>query len=255
MSEYREFAEDLARQAGKIIKEFFTLGMTKQWKEDTTPVTEADKKINDLVIKAVKRRFPTHGVIAEEESDYNGQEYVWICDPVDGTIPFSHGIPLSTFMLALTRKGESILGVIYDPFQDRLFVGEKGKGAFLNHKPIKVNTNSSLVGTVIGMNYWKKERMLENTHHALLESLTTVMISASVGYLDALVAAGELSANIFGGSSPWDSAAAAIIVKEAGGKYTDIYGKEIIFKGKVAGHVASNGVVHDKLLAMIRKDL
>src|SRR3989344_508119 len=156
--EYREFAIKLAKQAGKIIKDNFTSNMKKEWKSDNTPVTETDLKINQLVIDAVKKHFPTHSIIAEEGSyKVDNSEYSWVCDPVDGTIPFSHGIPTCAFSLALVKNGAPILGVIYDPFIDRLFFAEKNKHAFLNDKMIKVSDKKDLENSVIGMSSFSKK--------------------------------------------------------------------------------------------------
>ena len=113
--DYLETAVSLARQAGEMARANFTLGMAREWKEDSTPVTVTDLAINHLVIAEIGRRFPTHGVLGEEVSSLApDHEWVWVCDPIDGTIPFSHGIPVTAFSLALTYQGETLLGVVYD---------------------------------------------------------------------------------------------------------------------------------------------
>ena len=89
MLNYKNFALDLAHQAGAIIKANFTLGMKKEWKADNTPLTQTDLTINQMVLDAVHKTFPGQGILAEEGNDYTpDQEYIWVCDPVDGTIPF-----------------------------------------------------------------------------------------------------------------------------------------------------------------------
>jgi myo-inositol-1(or 4)-monophosphatase len=105
-NEYKDFAIKIAYEAGVIMRNNFTLSMKKEWKHDHTPVTATDIEINALVLQKIKETYPEHDVLSEEgDSDYSGSEYVWICDPVDGTHNFSHGIPTSTFVLALTFKG------------------------------------------------------------------------------------------------------------------------------------------------------
>jgi myo-inositol-1(or 4)-monophosphatase len=99
----------------------------------------AHTKINDFVIREVKRQFPKHGVHGEEASFAPEREFVWVCDPVDGTMPFSIGLPISTHSLALTKNGVPMLGVVYEPFADRLYTAIKGEGAYLNSKPIHVS--------------------------------------------------------------------------------------------------------------------
>ena len=117
---YLDIALDLAKQAGVIMRKNFAAGMKKDWKDERSPVTETDLAINDLVLREIKKYFPDHSILAEEESDHDeSHEYVWICDPVDGTHNFSHGLPTATFALALLHQGEPVLGVILDPFEER----------------------------------------------------------------------------------------------------------------------------------------
>lgn len=191
MAEYKTVALDLAKRAGEIMRKNFTLWMKKDWKADRSPVTDADITINALVIEEIRKRWPDHSIIGEEQSDaIEGAEYAWVCDPVDGTIPFSNGVPLGTFVLALCRDGVPTLGVIYDPFMDRMFVA---CGNFI-----------ASVATL-------------NTCH--------------------------------------DGAALKVIVEEAGGKMTDVLGNEQRYDRPINGFVASNGLVHDELLAMIRASI
>ena len=111
MKKERDFAVDLAKQAGAVMRANFSPGMKKEWKEDRSPLTVTDTAINRMVIAAVQKTFPEHSVLGEEESTWKeGDEMVWVCDPVDGTIPFSHGIPLSMFALALVRNGPAPQG-------------------------------------------------------------------------------------------------------------------------------------------------
>src|SRR3989344_1795821 len=139
-----EFAKGIAREAGALMRQNFTLGMKKEWKDDDTPLTKTDLAINQLVLEAVQKKYPEHSYIGEEGNNIKESEYTWVCDPVDGTIPFSHGYPTFAFSLALTKNGESILGVIYDPIMDRLVHAEKGRGAFLNGKRIAVRKESKI---------------------------------------------------------------------------------------------------------------
>ncbi len=255
MANPKEFAIDLAKQAGAIIKANFTLGMKKEWKADNTPLTVTDLTINQMVIDAVQKNFPLHSVLAEEGSAMiEGSEYVWVCDPIDGTIPFSHGIPTCVFSLALTHHGEPILGVVYDPFMDRLFVGEKGGGATLNGNPIHVSPATSLMNAIAGVSYWAVAPFFQ--YSRLQESLSNQGVKMvnvlSITYMGALVASGELVATVFQGISPHDTAAIKVIVEEAGGKVTDVFGKEQRYDRDISGHIVSNGLLHPKLLELIR---
>ena len=246
-------AVSLAKRAGKIMRKNFTSGMKKEWKDERSPVTETDLVVNDMVLKDIKKHFSDHSILAEEGDDFSeDSQYVWICDPVDGTHNFSHGIPTATFALALCKDGDPILGVIYDPFLERLFTAEKGKGAFLNGKPIKVNKNAVMKSTVMGMGKMKK---VKNFFPAMEEGYghgVSFITGLSIHYMSALVAAGEFSASFFGGTSPHDMAAAAVIVTEAGGTVTDLNGKvPARYDRDVEGQLCSNGILHDELLDLL----
>lgn len=253
---YRKFAENFAQKAGKIMLRNFKLGMKKEWKLDNTPVTETDLAINLLLIKEIQKNFPGHRIKAEEESRMDGDsEYVWVCDPVDGTVPFSHGIPISTFSLALTKNGESIIGVIYDPFQDRLYSAVKGEGAFLNGKKITVSNKKELKGSVceIEMSDITTRYNLTPLFSELINQKIKVLKFQSVIYPSALVAAGELLFTVCPGPYSHDAAAVKIIVEEAGGKVTDLFGNEQRYDKEINGFIASNGIVHDEIIELSKK--
>ncbi|MBM3257235.1 MAG: inositol monophosphatase [Candidatus Liptonbacteria bacterium] len=257
MKDYKRFSIELAKEAGKIIKANFALGMKKEWKSDNTPLTETDTKINQLVLDAIQKNFPGHSVLAEEGSNLlEGSEYTWVCDPVDGTIPFSHGIPNCVFALALVKNGESILGIVYDPFLDHLFLAEKNKGATLNNEKIRVSTSASFESTIIGIALRKNEKYNFFQVAEILESRKGWSLNfGSIVYMDMLVANGEFAASIFGGENAHDSAASKIIVEEAGGTFTDIFGNDQRYDQKVKGHIASNGILHQEIIDIIKTSL
>jgi len=251
---HKDFALRLARRAGDIMRKNFTLGMKKEWKEDDTPITATDLAINTLVDEAVRKEFPGYSLISEEGSNMiKGSEYTWVCDPVDGTIPFSHGIPTAVFSLALTRNGESVLGLIYDPFLDRVFLAEKSKGAFMNGVKLGVSGTKILKNSLVCVTVWEDSPYnLLSLHDILLQKgMKTLMLKATL-YTGTLVASGDLVANIFPGKYPWDSAALKVIVEEAGGKATDLFGEEQRYDREVRGQLATNGVLHDELLQLIK---
>lgn len=253
MDDYKTFAVNLAYEAGKIIKDDFLKGVVTRWKEDSTPITETDTRINRLVINAISEKYPEHSLIGEEQSNLKTSDYVWVCDPIDGTTPFTHGIPLSVFTLALTFKGESILGVIYDPYMDRLAVGEKGKGAFLNGNRISVSKVSEIKNTVIDVETWGTSLYELSDVYKELNRLgcspTTLRSSVYVGML---IAKGDITAIIFGGKTPWDAAAVKVIVEEAGGKMTDLSGQDQNYNQDISGYIASNGIVHNQLVELVK---
>jgi myo-inositol-1(or 4)-monophosphatase len=246
-------ALDLAKKAGAIMRTNFDIGMKKEWKGDHTPITQTDLDINDLVLKEIKHAYPDHSILAEEGDDFSeSHEYVWICDPVDGTHNFSHGIPTATFALALTHKGQPLLSVIYDPFLDRMFSAEKGKGAQLNGKPIHVSESATIKRSLIGMGKMKGVRNLFPAMATLYEYGPRLMTGLSIHYMCALVACGEFSASFFGGTSAHDMTAGKLLVEEAGGRATDLFGAiPERFDRDMEGQLCSNGILHQELLDIL----
>jgi len=251
MPEHQTFAIEIAKTAGNIIRENFSLGMKKEWKADQSPVTATDLAINRLIIEEIMNRFPGHGIIGEEESLHSNQEYLWICDPVDGTIPFSHGRPTFVFSLALTHHGKSILGVIYDPILDRLVYAEKGKGAQMNGKPIHVSEQAVLDHTCcMDLDFFD-----ERIHQMLVKLVEKDCMVSSLHtstYTSMLVALGEHVAQIYPHDKCWDGAAVKIVVEEAGGTVTDLNGEDQRYDRPINGYIASNGHLHQELLALWR---
>ncbi|MBI4272350.1 inositol monophosphatase [Candidatus Uhrbacteria bacterium] len=253
--EYKQFAINLAKEAGGIMRANFMLGMKREWKEDNSPVTETDLKINQLVLDSIQKEFPDHSVLAEEGSALKaGSEYTWVCDPLDGTIPFSHGLGISVFSLALVQQGKSILGVVYDPFFDRLYYAQKNKGAFLNEKPIKVSSQQIFERGCVEFSIPRHRtnefpslyNNLRNTGAKTMSLLTTV-------HAGALVASGEFLATLYLLNHAHDVAALKILVEEAGGRVTDIDGNDQRYDRPINGAIISNGLVHDQLVDLIKK--
>ena len=245
-----DFAVSMAREAGALMKQNFSLGMKKEWKEDKTPLTATDIEINAMLLKTCREKYPAYSFIGEEGSELVESEYTWVCDPIDGTMPFAHGWPTFVFSLALTKNGESILGVIYDPICDRLLHAEKGGGAFLNGTKIHVSQNAQL----------GKTTFVESGGFSKLPHLQEILMAAgcrvptlfSCVYAGMLIATGELVGQVYKYDKPWDGAAVKVLVEEAGGKVTDLEGKEQRYDKEINGFVASNGLVHQKLLDLIR---
>lgn len=256
--QHKDFAIDLAKKAGGIIRKNFVLGMDKELKSDGSPVTKTDLAINKMVIDAVQNNFPGHGVLGEEQSNIiENSEYTWVCDPVDGTIPFSHGMPTCCFSLALTHNGESILGVALDPFMDRMVVAEKGKGAFLNGQKIYVSKHKELKGAFISYDVWQtmKYPMPNFIGDLVFQKNARHWPCGSCVYDGLLLAAGQLDAQIFPHNTAHDVAAMKIIIEEAGGKVTDFWGNEQRYDRPVKGCISSNGLIHRELLDVVQAHL
>lgn len=253
---YLENAVALARQAGEIGRSIFTTARESTWKSDNTPVTEADIAINDLVIREISRLYPGHAIIGEESSQpHAGADHVWVCDPIDGTIPYALGIPTSAFSLGLVVDGVTEVGVIYDFHADRMYTAERGKGAFCNGKPMVAFTGTSLRATVTDVEgiWWSGFPVGELTElPTLLEREGSKILKVcSMVYAGLLVGRGELAGMISRGDKPWDVAAMDIVIREAGGCVTDLRGNPLRCDGPIPGSVVCGAGVQDAYLSLI----
>lgn len=254
MNEYLDFAKTLADEAGQIMLKYFAKNIDKSWKEDNTPLTIADTAINQIVIEKVRAKYPQHGVLGEEAFYEPGRDLTWVVDPIDGTIPYTLGIPVSTFSIALVELGVPIVALIYDPVLKNKYWAIKGGGAFLNDTKISVSTSDSLAQNAITMP--AREMQADQKIGYLYDkvpSLKTLPFNLwSFAYCGALVASGQMVGAIFGGESPWDGAAVKLLVEEAGGKTSDINGRSQAYSDKINGMIASNGLVHDQLMELLK---
>src|SRR3989344_1526811 len=150
MEEYLEFAKKLAKEAEEIALKYFGFEVESTWKEDNTPLVKADTEINDLVIKRINESYPEHSIYAEEKSDRKeNSKYIWVCDPIDGTMAFSCGLPMFVFSIALVDRsnGQPILGLINDPMMKNMYWAYKGGGAYRNGNKIFVSKNKTFLNT------------------------------------------------------------------------------------------------------------
>ena len=138
-NEYLEFAKEIALYAGKVMMDYYHNDIDLDYKEDKTVVTVVDKKINSYLIEKVKEKYKNHSVNGEEESCVKNSEYVWVCDPLDGTSMYVNHIPVFVFSLALVYNGEPIVGVVYNANEEKMYTSIKGEGAYCNNVKISVN--------------------------------------------------------------------------------------------------------------------
>jgi myo-inositol-1(or 4)-monophosphatase len=248
-----KFAIGLARRAGDLMRANFSLGTKKTWKEDHSPLTVTDTAINDMVIEAVRDAYPGHAVIGEEESWGDGRlaDWTWVCDPIDGTIPFSHGYPTFAFSLGLAHHGEAVLGVVYDPMLDRLVVARKGHGATLNGEPVKVDGLATLQHSVVALELPAHFKDIRSQLRDLGCFGTSMH---SFVYEGMLLGIGEFAGAIYAHDKPWDVCALDVIIKEAGGVATNVRGEANAYNGLVNGFVAAaNETIHQQLLELINR--
>ena len=255
LDEYLEFAKDIASYAGNIMLKYFKQDNGASYKGDRTIVTLADKEINTYLINRVKEKYSTHSVDGEEEQ-FGQSDYVWVCDPVDGTAMYARHIPVATFSLALVIKGEPKVGAIYDPFTDNLYTAIKGKGAFKNNE--RINVNDFEFGDMRSVSNFEMWSVAPYNIYDVVKELGKKEYLVSIGSIIRsclCVAQGEFTSSIFPGTEHknCDIAAVKVIVEETGGKVTDLFGNEQRYDKSINGAIISNGKVHNETIEIIKK--
>lgn len=228
-------------------------------------VTEVDKGAEKMIRNLILTHFPHHSILGEEGVEpgplasqqaleaMSDAEYLWIVDPLDGTTNFVHGFPFFSVSIALAHKGEVIVGVIYNPISNELFVAEKGKGAYVKGKRMQVSSEQKLSDSLIatGLPPDRNHALPINLNgvQALAPKVRNLRIAGSAALHMAYVAAGRLSGFWEIGLNSWDMAAGALLIRESGGTVTDTLGNP--YSLGVRNVLASNGAVHEEL----RKEL
>ena len=223
-------------------------------------VTEADHASEKAIIEAIQSDFPDHFILSEESGETaTASEIKWIIDPIDGTINYASGIPICAVSIGVEKKGEMILGAVYNPFINELFLAEKGMGAFLNDKRIHVSRKKEVINSCLVTGFPYTYLDMENGPLQVFERFVRKGVpvrrlgSAAIDLC--WVAAGRFDGFFEHSLSPWDTAAGYLIVEEAGGKVTDMEGNPYSpYQRKL---VATNGLIHEELIDVIhnRKQL
>lgn len=251
------FAIETARDAGQILLEKFGRKINISLKGDINLVTEADLASEKLIIERIRSYYPKHAILAEESGDavlLDGvNTWKWIIDPLDGTTNFAHGYPCFCVTLALEHDGEIVLGVTFDPTRGELFAAEKGKGATLNNKPIRVSETEklgdALIVTGFPYNFKEKPDFARHLTDFLLHS-RGVRRDGSAAIDMAYVACGRFDGFWEEGLNPWDVAAGLLLIEEAGGQVTYYTGEKYnIYSPPI---VASNGLIHGEMLNVLK---
>lgn len=216
-------------------------------------VSYVDKEAEKQLVAALKEYIPNAGFLTEEDTvEYEKKEYTWVIDPLDGTSNYVHGYTPYTVSIALMHNDETILGVVFDPVANEMFTAIKGEKALLNNKEIAVSTKDEIYNSFIsfGIPYkvtTETENILQNTWKHFGHATFRVKGSAAVEIC--YVACGRCDAYFHSGLSPWDVAAGAFILQQAGGKITDYnFGTNYIFGKEL---VATNSAIHDAIMKEI----
>jgi len=246
---YQEVAKIALHKASRVLKFYFNKSITIKTKSaHFDQVTEADIESEKVIVQVIKKFFPRHNILAEE-NQYQGtdSEYTWIIDPLDGTNNFTHALPVFSISIALAQKQKVIMGLVYNPIRDELFTAQAGKGAFLNEKAIRVSENIKLKQSLLitGFYYDRSEHMkrtLKNIELFFEQGIMGIRRFGSAALDLAFIACGRADGFWEFCLNPWDFAAGKLILEEAGGKVTDLEGKSIAIKPSYI--VASNGQIH-----------
>ncbi|MDR3048260.1 MAG: inositol monophosphatase [Elusimicrobiota bacterium] len=254
-SKYLKTAVFAAKEGGKILSYYYQSKLTVEFKGKRDPVSQADRNSQKKIISILKKAYPSHGILAEEDGVKDIKEFCWIIDPLDGTVNFVHSLPIFCVSIGLLYRGEIIAGVIYNPMSKEMFTAYKGGGAYLNGKQIKVGKNTDLMKSiaVTGFPYdleIRYKRVMKNFIH-ILNSVQGVRRLGSAALDTAWVACGRFDFYWEEGLKPWDAAAGIIIVQEAGGKISDYKGSARIFETSTI--LCANPTIHKKVLGILNE--
>ncbi len=251
------FAIETAREAGQILLEKFGKKINISFKGDINLVTEADLASEKLIIEKIRSYYPKHQILAEESGESvavvdGDKRWKWIIDPLDGTTNFAHGYPCFCVTIALERDGEIVVGATFDPTRGEMFSAEKGQGATLNNRQIRVSETEKLANALIVTgfphNFKEKESFAKHLTDFLLHS-RGVRRDGSAAIDMAYVACGRFDGFWEEGLNPWDVAAGKLFIEEAGGKITYYDGAP--FSVYTPPICASNTLIHAEMLQVL----
>jgi myo-inositol-1(or 4)-monophosphatase len=257
-------ATEIAREAGAKLREFFAQGVETEYKGDVDLVTVADRTVEKLIKTRLGETFPDHGIYGEEGTRERMQgEFRWYVDPLDGTTNFAHGFPQFCVSMGLEQRpagkaededGTLVAAVIYDPLRDEIYTAERGQGAQLNGRPIKVSRVPELAEALLSTGFPSRKRHASPNVHFYQEFTLRshgVRRAGSAALDLAYVASGRLEAFWEFNLNPWDTAAGILLVEEAGGRVTDFAGNP--FKLDSREVLASNGLIQGELVELFKE--
>lgn len=250
MDAYRTLIAAVVREAGTFLLERLYDRHIIQYKGEINLVTEADRLSEALIVERIRREFSMHDFLTEESAETaNGSDFRWIIDPLDGTTNYAHGYPVFCVSIALEVKGVIMLGAVYNPMLDELFMAERGEGAFLNGRRLNVSRTEMLSRSLLatGFPYDIREDRNNNINYfkAMALSAQAIRRAGSAALDLAYLAAGRFDGFWELKLMPWDTAAGWLLVEEAGGRVTDLRGDPFHLRSR--NMLASNGLIHDEM--------
>jgi len=247
-----------ARQGGAILQDYAQKGFTIHSKgEAINLVTEADLQSEKTIIQLIQKTFPEHQILSEEQGlqDIPQHPIKWIIDPLDGTINFAHGFPMYNVSIGIEYEGNCVIGVIYDPTRDELFLGQQGHGATLNGTPIQVSTTPKLSEALLvtGFAYDIHTATDNNLKEFCAFTLRARgMRRTGTAAIDlCYIACGRLDGFWELQLNPWDTAGGKVILEEAGGTITNYAGEPYSIYGKTI--LATNTLIHSEMLGVLKE--
>jgi len=252
--QYLKVATAAANAGGKIFKQYFgkAIGIEAKNQNPNDLVTDVDKNIEKLIRSQIRKYFPTHKIIGEEfkADKINKNDLIWIIDPIDGTTNYIYGIPFCCISIALWDKNGPLVAVVYSPILDKFYSAVRGQGAKLNGKKIRVSKTNKLI-KAMGTIGWGKEMVeAKMIFSKLVMRCFKLRVFATGAWQICMTASSNVDFFASNRENIWDFAAAVLIVKEAGGKVTDLNGKNISLK--TDSIIASNGKLHNQLLNKLK---
>jgi myo-inositol-1(or 4)-monophosphatase len=247
-------AWEAANAAGEFIRENWQQPGTIDYKGAIDLVTSVDRDAERKIVDVLRRDFPDHAILAEEATDIPGKtnEYRWIIDPLDGTTNFAHGYPHVGISIALEQNEQVILGLVYDPLRRECFRAVKGQGATLNGAPVRTSAVNELDKALLATGFPYDSRDNAGCYLAFFKAFLIrcqgIRRAGSAALDLCYVASGRVDGFWELKLNPWDVAAGALIVAEAGGSLSDFSGKPFSIRGSET--LASNGVIHDEMIGV-----
>lgn len=243
---------EAARTAGEYLLDRFGKEQTVHVKGDRNLVTDADRAAQKMIVGLIERRFPGHGIIAEEGGSVRQDaEYLWIVDPLDGTHNYIRGVDIFGVSIGVVHNARYIAGIIFMPSAGELYVGEQGSGAYKNDRRISVSSNSAFTQYSVSFDSGLRhapDRMLPVLRELADRAFNVRMFGSSARALSYL-AEGRIDISVEFEDQPWDCAAGICLIEQAGGRVTDLLGRPM--KHTTIGYIATNGRAHQEVLDIV----
>lgn len=251
---FKDIACRAAFRAGKYILGRVGKVKSVRYKGEINVVTDIDRKAEDIVVSTIKKDYPGHDFLAEEKKyARKNSDFTWIIDPLDGTTNFLHGFPVYCVSVALAERGKVTAGAVYDPTRDEMFCAERGKGAFLNRKRIRVSgvraLKKSLLATGFAYNIRTAKKGNVENFWQFLKASQAVRRAGSAAIDLCYVACGRFDGFWELRLHPWDTAAGLLLVEEAGGKISKFNGSPYtVYDSEM---LASNAKIHSHMIKIL----